>query len=159
MQQSFLLSLLVQDHPGVLQRICMLFSKRGFNIASITVGGSEQAGLSRMTIRTYGDRHVMQQMIHQVNKLIDVIQVEPIEQPYERELVLLKIETGDMDCLELAQLTGSFGGKMNHLEDDTCIVEMSGDMHDVQWFLEAMQRYPIVQSVRTGVAAISATRS
>ncbi|MDR6883993.1 acetolactate synthase small subunit [Bacillus sp. 3255] len=161
--QSFLLSLLVHDRPGVLQRVCMLLAKRGFNIASISVGGSEQTGFSRMTIRTYGDRKVMQQMVQQFSKLIDVITVQPVEQPFERELVLLKLAAGagpgqegpEYSATAIAGQVSTFGGKIVQLEAGACLVEMSGGTAEVEQFIEAIGRYPIVNMVRTGVAALS----
>ncbi|MBD0380780.1 acetolactate synthase small subunit [Paenibacillus sedimenti] len=157
MQNSYLLSLLVNDHPRVLHRICVLFSKRGFNIASITVGPSEDSSLARMTIQTYGDAGRIDQMAHQLKKLIDVIHIEPIVRPYalERELLLLSVKSETAYARRLARIVEEGGGKIVNKAADRYAIEISGDTESLERFLRRISEFPIVQLARTGLAAIS----
>ena len=154
---THVISVWVEDKFGVLQRVGGVFSRRGFNISSITVGTTEQEGVSRMTVVTHGDDAVIEKMIKQLNKLIEVVKVVELEQGCTgRELVLAKIHMKDHFVLsELMNYTKIFGGKIVSARKRTLTVEIAGGPQKIDEFLELVKPFGIKELVRTGLSAIS----
>lgn len=152
------IAILVEDLPGVMARVAGLFTRRGFNIESIAVGHSETPGISRMTIIVGGDEKVLEQVIKQLNKLVDVIRVRdiPAENIIERELVLVRVHVDSLPVRsEIIQLVEIFKAKVVFVERNTLTIEMSGDEEKVAGFLNLLKSFGIREIVRTGRIAIT----
>ena len=150
----------VQDHPGVLTRVASLFRRRGFNIASLAVGHSEEPGYSRMTIAVEGSADEVSQCEKQLYKLIEVDSVRNLTGTAAIicELVLVKVRvSGRSD--ELDQVTLSHGGEIVDRSESSIIVQMPGDQARVDQFLDVISRYPdawlIEEISRTGAIAMA----
>jgi acetolactate synthase-1/3 small subunit len=157
MAEKHILSVLVEDRPGVMQRVSGLFRKRNFNIDSITVGHSKKEGISRIILTVQGDRATIEQVMKQLNKLIEVLKV--IELPWEdsvaRELVLVKIKTKDEGIRsEVVQYANIFRGRIVDVSKDSLIVEITGDATKVDAFLNLVKVFGIVEIARTGTTAM-----
>ncbi|MEM3030100.1 MAG: acetolactate synthase small subunit [Candidatus Micrarchaeia archaeon] len=153
-----ILSLLVEDKFGVLQRISGVFSRRGFNMNTITVGKTEKPGLSRMTITTTGDDHTVEQIIKQLSKLVEtikVIEMEP-EKAVTREIALAKIHVKDFAARnELMNFTSIFRGRVIDVGANSMIVEVTGPADKIDAFVELIRPFGIKEMVRTGITALS----
>ncbi len=156
------IAILVEDLPGVMARVAGLFTRRGFNIDSIAVGHSEIPGISRMTIIVSGDEKVLEQIIKQLNKLIDVIRVRdiPSESIIERELVLVRVHVDSLTVRsEIIQLVEIFKAKVVFVERNAMTIEMSGDEEKINGFLDLLKPFGIREVVRTGIIAINKNSS
>ena len=160
MTKDHIISTLVKHKSGVLQRVAGLFTRRGFNIESITVGESEIEGLARMTIISHGDEKSLEQMLKQLNKLIDVIKVRDlnIETTIKKELCLIKMGvSSEKDRSEIMQYTHIFGGKILDVTPNDLIIEITGDSDKINSFLDLMRPLNIKKISRTGPTAMSKT--
>ncbi len=152
------IAILVEDLPGVMARVAGLFTRRGFNINSIAVGHSETPGISRMTIIVNGDEKVLEQVMKQLNKLVDVVRVRdiPVENIIERELVLVRVHVDSLAVRsEIIQLVEIFKAKVVFVERNTMTIEMSGDEEKINGFLNLLKPFGIKEIVRTGTIAIN----
>jgi acetolactate synthase-1/3 small subunit len=149
---------LVENKPGVLHSIANMFRRRGFNIESITVGHTEQKGLTRMTITVNGDEKTLEQIIKQMNKLIDVVKVSSLEPEniVTRELALVKVNVPDtktrsdiINCVEV------FRGRVVDVSPETLTIEITGTPDKIDAFLNLMKTYGIMELARTGLTALS----
>jgi acetolactate synthase I/III small subunit len=146
------LAITVFNEPGVLTRISTVFSSRGFNIESITVGPTETIGISRIIIVLPGDNQVLEQITKQLNKLIQIIEVRDISTSpcVERELMLIKIRslpTTRSEILEIAQI---FKAKIVDISDISITMEVTGDPGKIVTIQQLLKRYSILKIVRTG---------
>jgi len=150
------ISVLVENKPGVLARISSLFSARGFNIDSLAVGETEQRDISRMTIVVKGDEKILEQVMKQLNKLIDVIKViDFVEQPHlERDLVLIKVNAGKGKRSEVLEIVDIFRAKIVDVASNTVIVEMTGDEEKILALVNMLKPFGIKEMVRTGIVAM-----
>ena len=148
---------LVEDRPGVLNRVASLFRRRGFNIESLAVGPTEEEGLSRMTIVVDGATTVVEQVEKQLYKLIDVVKVADITQKgvVARELCLIKVRCPNGKRSEVIQLAHVFGARVADVADATVVVEFVGEEDDVDNVIRTMRPYGIVELARTGRVAMS----
>ena len=152
-----LISLVVKDEVGVMQRICGVFSRRGFNLDSITVGPTGQPGLSRMTIATTGNEKSAQQAIKQLSKLVDVIKVARLDANncIERETALVKVFVKDFGAkstvLSYAQ---AFNAKIIHAAPKEVIVQVTGESRKIDSFVELLKPFGLKQVARTGACAM-----
>ncbi|MGH2585725.1 MAG: acetolactate synthase small subunit [Dehalococcoidia bacterium] len=148
---------LVEDRPGVLNRVASLFRRRGFNIESLAVGPTEEEGLSRMTIVVDGATTVVEQVEKQLYKLIDVVKVADITHKgvVARELCLLKVRCPNGKRSEVIQLAGVFGAKIADVSDTSVVVEFVGEEEDVDNVIRTMRPFGIVELARTGRVAMS----
>jgi len=148
---------LVEDRPGVLNRVASLFRRRGFNIESLAVGPTEEEGLSRMTIVVDGATTVVEQVEKQLYKLIDVVKVADITHKgvVARELCLIKVRCPNGKRSEVIQLAGVFGAKVADVSDASVIVEFVGEEEDVDNVIRTMRPFGIVELARTGRVAMS----
>lgn len=150
------ISVLVENKPGVLSRISSLFSARGFNIDSLAVGETEQHDMSRMTIVVKGDERILEQVMKQLNKLIDVIKVTDfVEQPHlERDLVLIKVNVGKGKRSEVLEIVDIFRARIVDVASNSVIVEMTGDEEKILALVSMLKPFGIKEMVRTGIVAM-----
>ena len=151
------ISTLVEDKPGVLQKVAGLFNRRGFNIDSITVGESEVNGLSRMVITVQADEKGLEQVTKQLNKLVDVVKIKDItKNAVKRELCLIKVNVADEKARsEIMQYTNIFRAKIVDVTEETLIIEITGDIEKVNPFISLLERYGIKKISRTGLTAMA----
>ena len=151
------ISTLVEDKPGILQKVAGMFNRRGFNIDSITVGNSEVEGLSRMVITVHADEKGLEQVMKQLNKLIDVIDNKDItKRAVKRELCLVKVNIPDAKArAEIMQYTNIFRAHILDVTEETLMVELTGDKKKVNAFISLMEGYGIKRIARTGLTAMS----
>ncbi len=151
------ISVLVENRAGVLARIAGLFSARGYNIDSLSVGETEDAAVSRMTIVVKGDENVLEQVQKQLNKLIDVIKVSDYVQTprIESDLALIKIKAGKSAEAKLKQIAADFQAKVVDASGDTAIVEATGDEAALEDLIGKLQPFGILEMSRTGIVAMA----
>jgi acetolactate synthase I/III small subunit len=149
---SHTLSILVSNEPGVLMRICQVFSRRAFNIDSLVVSEGRNANFSRMTIGISGDPQGLDQIIKQVSKLIDVIHCSEhtSDDSVTKEMVLIKIKCSPADRSQALQITEHFGGKTVDLTPVSMIVMITGDSLKVDSAVAMFSQFEIIETVRTG---------
>ncbi len=150
------LSVLVENQSGVLSRVSGLFSRRGYNIDSLSVGETEDPKVSRMTIVVKGDDYILEQIKKQLNKLIDVIKIVELnaDQSVFRELALIKVKTNMETRASIIEIVSIFRANIVDVANDTLTVEMTGDESKIEAFINLMNTYGIAEIVRTGLAAI-----
>lgn len=156
MEKTHTLVLLTEDHPGVLNRVVSLMRRRSFNIDSITVGHSEQPGVSRMTIQLRGKQEDIEQAGKQLYKLLEVIKVIDLE-PTEamiRELVLVKVAAKGSVRAEVVQTADIYGARVLDATPNSVMIEMSGAEEEIESFLTMMRVYGIREMVRSGKVAL-----
>ncbi len=151
------LSVLVDNHFGVLARISGLFSARGYNIESLCVGITEDATISRMTVVVQGDDNVLQQIVNQLNKMVEVIEVLDLTQEsfVERELVLVKTSADATRRTELLEITNIFRAKVVDMSQAAVIIEVTGSQDKIQAFVDMIRPFGIQEVVRTGRIALA----
>ncbi|MBP8129782.1 MAG: acetolactate synthase small subunit [Candidatus Hydrogenedentes bacterium] len=149
------ISILVENHFGVLARVSGMFSTRGYNIDSLCVGETEDPAISRMTVVVRGDDEVILQIINQLNKLVEVIEVSDLskESYVERELVMVKV-TADGTRREIIEIASIFRAKVVDVGNKSLIVEVTGSEGKVNAFVDMMRPFGIQELVRTGEIAI-----
>ena len=151
-----IISLLMENEAGALSRVSGLFSARGYNIESLTVAPTEDPTLSRMTIVTSGSDEVIEQIIKQLNKLIDVVKVVDLnEGDYtERELMLVKVKAAGKDREEMKRMADIFRGRIIDVTEKTYTIELTGTCAKLDAFLLALEGGSILETVRTGASGI-----
>ncbi|WP_405293534.1 acetolactate synthase small subunit [Methanobrevibacter sp.] len=151
------ISTLVEDRPGVLQKVAGLFNRRGFNIDSITVGKSEVEGLSRMVITVHADEKGLEQVTKQLNKLVDVIKIKDItKNAVKKELCLIKVNIPNSKArAEIIQYTNIFKAKIVDVTDQTLLIELTGDKEKINAFISLVEGYGINKIARTGLTAMA----
>lgn len=156
MMKSHVISVLVNDQPGVLQRVSGMFGRRGYNIESITVGQSEEKGLSRMVIVTSGDDHTVEQIEKQLYKLIDVIKVVHLSSRpmVSRELALIKVKAEPTERPEIMGLVETFRASVVDIGTSSIMVQVVGDTTKIDAMIELLTPYGIRELSRTGVTAM-----
>jgi len=150
------LSVLVENHAGVLSRVAGLFSRRGFNIDSLAVGITENPDISRMTTVVDGDEYTVEQVSKQLNKLIDVIKLKRLEkhESINRELALIKVSANASTRTEIIQIVGIFRANIVDVSKSTLTVEVSGTEDKVAALEDMLRQFGIKEIVRTGTIAI-----
>ena len=155
--QRVVLSLLADNNSGVLSRICGLFSRRGYNIESITAGVTADPRYSRITIVTSGDDEVLEQIEKQVAKLEDIRvikELKPGESVY-RELALVKVRCSADERQSIIAITDIFRGKIVDVATECLIVEITGDVEKIDKFIDLLEGHEILELARTGMAGLS----
>jgi acetolactate synthase I/III small subunit len=152
-----ILSLLMDNEAGALSRVAGLFSARAFNIESLTVAPTEDPGISRMTVVTNGSDAIVEQIMKQLNKLVDVVKVVDLNESrhIERELMLIKVAAKKADRDEVKRLVEIFRGRIIDVTENTYTIEMTGTGEKLDAFIEAMDDSLILEVVRSGVSGIS----
>jgi acetolactate synthase-1/3 small subunit len=152
------ISVLVENKPGVLHMISNLFRRRNFNIESITVGATEQPDIARMTITVNEDEKVLDQVVKQVAKQIDVLKVQELEQGnyVMRELSLIKVKVSDSkERSDIINFVEVFRGRIIDVSPDSLTVEITGTPDKIDAFLNLMKSYGIIELARTGITALA----
>ncbi|MEM0202950.1 MAG: acetolactate synthase small subunit [Archaeoglobaceae archaeon] len=151
----FTIAVLVENKPGVLARVSSLFRRRGFNIESLSVGVTENEEISRMTIVVNGDEKVLEQVVKQLNKLIEVIKVSDVtKDSVERELCLVRVNAPPEKRGEIVELTNIFRARIVDVAKDSFIIEITGDEDKINAFIDLMRNYGIKEVARTGKVAM-----
>jgi acetolactate synthase-1/3 small subunit len=156
MATQHILSVLVQDHPGILAKIAGLFSRRGFNIESLAVGHSEKEGFSRMTIVVGGDDDLVDQVARQLDKLVEVLSTEilPAGSTVQRELILMKIRCTLAEQSDIIQIANIFRANIVDAAREALTLELSGQTAKLNAFIDMLRGYPIETILRTGLIAV-----
>jgi len=151
-----IISLLMENEAGALSRVSGLFSARGYNIESLSVAATEDQSLSRMTIVTSGSDEVIEQIIKQLNKLIDVVKVLDLHDGdhIERELVLVKVKANKQYRDEVQQLSNSYGGRIIDSSENILTIEFTGTSTELDNYLKSLNNSFVVEIVRTGASGI-----
>jgi len=155
-----ILSILVENKPGVLFKVTNMFRSRNFNIDSISVGITENPEYSRMTITTYGDEKQIQQIVKQLDKMIDTIEVKRLDEhkTVYRELVLFKIKVSKAaDSMEINKLANAYGAKVHDAKKESIMVELTATPDQISAFEELIRPFGILEIARTGIAALQRT--
>jgi acetolactate synthase-1/3 small subunit len=154
--EKHVLSALVKNSSGVLSRVSGLFSRRGYNIDSLTVGRTEDPSISRMTITLMGDDNILEQVKKQLNKLEDVVRVIDFKanESVYRELVLIKVKANAENRSAINETVKIFRSKIIDLSTDTLTIELTGDEEKISALINLMEEYGIEELVRTGVTAL-----
>jgi len=152
-----IISILVENKFGVLSRVANLFSGRGYNIETLSVAPTLDPSMSMMTIVTRGDDKIIEQIIKQLNKVIDVIKVVDLNEAefVEREMALIKIHTRQEDRAEALRIVDIFRGKVVDSTPTTYTIEITGDIKKIEAAIGLLQPLGIKEVVRTGRVAIS----
>lgn len=150
------ISILVENKFGVLTRIAGMFSGRGFNIDTLNVGPTLDPTASRMTIVVRGDDKVLDQVTKQLDKLVDVIDVQDFQDEayVDRELVLLRVSANSQTRVEVMQICDIFRAKIIDVQSDTLAVEITGNDTKISKFLALMEGFGITELTRTGKVAL-----
>ncbi|AMD18383.1 acetolactate synthase [Methanobrevibacter sp. YE315] len=156
-QNYHVISTLVEDKPGVLQKVAGLFNRRGFNIDSITVGNSEVDGLSRMVISVHADERGLEQVTKQLNKLVDVVKIKDITKiSVQRELCLVKVNVPNPNArAEIIQYTNIFRANIVDVSEETLMIEITGDNKKINAFISLIEGFGIKKISRTGLTAMA----
>ncbi len=156
MSQSRLLSVLVDNKPGVLQRVASMIRRRGFNIDSLSVGPTDDDSVSRMTITVHVGRQQAEQATKQLAKLIDVITIDDITglRNVAHELVLVRMHAPPGERTELLNLVDIFRGRIVDVAPASVIIEVTGSAEKIDNFIELMRPYGIKELARSGVVAL-----
>ena len=152
-----IISILLENEAGALSRVANLFSARGFNIECLTVAPTEDASLSRLTLVTTGNEDIIEQIVKQLNKLIDVVKlIDLTEGPHiERELMLIKVKANGEQRAEMQRLTDIFRGRVIDVTDSTFTIELTGTSDKLDGFISAVHSDNIMEVVRSGVTGIA----
>ncbi|MEY2701050.1 MAG: acetolactate synthase, small subunit [Pseudomonadota bacterium] len=151
-----IISILIENEVGALARVAGLFSARGYNIESLTVAPTQDPALSRMTVVTSGSEAVIEQIVKQLNKLIDVVRVVDLPEAgqIERELMLIKVHATHEHRDEVKRLTDIFRGKIIDVTPETFVIEMTGEQSKMDAFIQALGMERIIELVRSGTTGI-----
>ena len=151
------LSVLVDNTSGVLNRVAGLFSRRGYNIDSLTVGETENPKYSRMTIVVTGDDDILEQIVKQITKLEDVRRVDVLEpsDSVTRELILVKIKAEPAQRQQVISITEIFRANIVDVAKDSLMIEITGSQSKLKAFLSLVEDYEILELVRTGITGLS----
>ena len=155
-----IISILVENKTGILFKVTNLFRSRNFNIESISVGVTADPEFSRMTITTEGDEKHVQQIVKQLDKMIDTVEVRRLDEhkTVYRELILFKIKINKPeDSMEINKLANSYGAKVHDVKKDSIMVELTATPDQINAFEDLAKPFGIIETARTGVAALQRT--
>ena len=153
---SHVLSLLVEDKPGLLTRVAGLFARRGFNIESLAVGKSEIDGLSRITVVVDVEELPLEQVTKQLNKLVNVIKIVELDpaQAVTREHLLIKVRVDNVTRSQILEAVTLFRARVVDVSTDALVIETTGDSGKIQAFLRVLEPYGIKEIAQSGLLAI-----
>ena len=151
-----IISILIENEAGALSRVAGLFSARGYNIESLTVAPTNDPTLSRMTLVTSGNEQVVEQIVKQLNKLIDVVKLMELNdyRYIEREMMLIKLQASDEKREEIKRLSDIFRGRIIDVTTEAYTIELTGTGEKLDAFLEAVGERQILEVVRSGAMGI-----
>lgn len=150
-------SLLVDNNPGILSRIAGLFSRRGYSIDSITAGMTADPRFTRITIVARGDELILEQIEKQVRKLEDVVEIKVLgpDQSVCRELIMVKIRANASQRAEIISISDIFRAKIVDVEEESLMVELTGNQSKLDAFLNLLGGYEILELARTGITGLA----
>ncbi|HEY9365066.1 MAG TPA: acetolactate synthase small subunit [Agromyces sp.] len=153
---THVLSLLVEDKPGLLTRVAGLFARRGFNIESLAVGHSEIAGLSRITVVVDVEDLPLEQVTKQLNKLVNVIKIVELDpaQAVQREHLLIKVRVDNTTRSQVLEAVNLFRARVVDVSTDALVIEVTGDSGKTTAFLKVLEPYGIKEIAQSGLLAI-----
>jgi len=160
-QQLSTIAFLVENKPGVLFNVANMFRRRNFNIESISVGPVEDPALARMTVKVIADNRVLNQIVEQLDKMVDVVKVKRLEprRTVMREMALVKLNISDpMAREEALRHVNSFHGLILNIEPDSLIAEVTGESETIDEFIDHIRPIGIEELSRTGVTALEKGR-
>lgn len=151
-----ILSVLVSNHSGVLSRVAGLFSRRGYNIDSLSVGETENESVSRMTIVAPGDDLIISQIIKQLDKLHDVLHIQQLsnDTAVSKELALVKVATSKGARVEVIGIVDIFNAEIVDADTESLVVEVTGDSDEINTFIKLVTPFGIKEMTRTGIIAL-----
>lgn len=154
--EKYTLSVLVDNHAGVLSRVAGLFSRRGFNIHSLSVGPTSDELISRVTIEVEGDEKIIEQVSKQLSKIIEVIKIKTLRESetVKRGLVLIKVKTTSKTRSEIIEVTNVFRAKIVDISPSTVTIELTGNDSKINAFIDMVEQYGIEEIARTGMTAL-----
>jgi len=154
--KQHVVSALVENRAGTLSRVAGLFSRRGFNIDSLTVGETMDPSISRMTIAVSGDDAILEQIVKQIGKLVDVIAVRELaaDSCLKREIMLVKVNAGEKTRPAVIEIAGIFRSRIVDVSASTITIEATGDMDKLNGLLLLLKPYKIMELARTGLVAL-----
>ena len=157
MESKKVLSILVENTPGLTSRISGLFSRRGYNIDSFSAGVTADPRYTRVTIVTHGDDMILEQIEKQVSKLTEVVDLKVLEHglSVKRELMLVKISARNNDRQDVLTIVEIFHGKVVDVTHDSMILELTGNQDKLEAFLDMLGDYDILELARTGVTGLT----
>ncbi|ACL73237.1 acetolactate synthase, small subunit [Thioalkalivibrio sulfidiphilus HL-EbGr7] len=152
-----IIAILMENESGALSRVAGLFSARGYNIESLTVAPTDDPTLSRLTLVTSGSDEIVEQIVKQLNKLIDVVKLMDLTEyrHIEREIMMAKLRVGGDDREEVKRLTDIFRGRIIDVSPATYVIELTGDSSKLDAFIEALRPFEVLEVVRSGVMGIA----
>ena len=156
-----ILSIKVENKPGILFKVTHLFRSRNFNIDSISVGVTEDPDYSRMTVTTIGDEKQISQIVKQLDKMIDTIEVRRLDEnnTVYRELVMFKIKVSKPeDSMEINKMASANGAKIHDAKKDSIMIEMTATPHQISAFEQLASKFGILQIARTGITALERSK-
>jgi acetolactate synthase-1/3 small subunit len=148
----------MENEAGALFRVAGLFSARGYNIESLTVAPTDDDTLSRLTVVTRGSNDIVEQIIKQLNKLVDVVKLMDLTEHahIEREMMMIKVEVGSMEAKQdVKRLSDIFRSNIIDVTPSTFTIEMTGDGKKLDAFITALNEHPIIEVVRSGAMGIA----
>lgn len=154
--KKHVLSVLVENHSGVLSRVSGLFSRRGYNIDSLSVGETEDPKISRMTIVADADEYTLEQIKKQLNKLVDVIKIIELKEEHSiyRELALIKITATKENRAEIIEIANIFRAHTVDVASESVVIEATGDQGKISALTNMLMPYGIKEVIRTGLTAL-----
>lgn len=155
--KRMVLSILVDNTAGVLSRVSGLFSRRGFNIDSLTVGETQDPTISRMTVLAKGDKMTLEQIRNQLQKLEDVIEITELtsQESVTRELVLVKVNATEKDRHAVIAIADIFRAKIVDVAVESLMIELTGNQDKINAFIKLLEQFEIKELVRTGITGLT----
>lgn len=154
--KKMVLSILVDNTSGVLSRIAGLFSRRGYNISSLSVGETENPNFSRMTVVAYGDNQILEQIEKQLSKLEDVREIKVLapDESVCRELVLVKVMANEQERQAIISVADIFRAKIVDVAKESLMIELTGNQAKIEAFIKLLEGFTIKELVRTGITGL-----
>ena len=155
--KQIVLSILVENTPGVLSRVAGLFTRRGYNIDSITASPTQNEKFTRMTIAVGGDDMILLQIKNQLSKLEDVVKIFELKQNESvcRELILIKVRASKAEKQEIITIADIFRAKVVDVSTDTLMMELTGNVSKIEAFINLLNDFEILELVRTGMTGLN----
>lgn len=152
-----IISVLMENEPGALSRVVGLFSQRGYNIETLTVAPTEDPTLSRLTLTTFGNNHVIEQITKHLNRLVDVVKLVDLTEGahIERELMLVKVKATGAQRAEIKRCVDIFRGQIVDVTSTVYVIQVAGTGEKLDAFIQAVGEAAILEVVRTGVSGIA----
>ncbi len=155
--KRMVLSILVENTAGVLSRVAGLFSRRGYNIDSLTVGETQDPAISRMTVLAHGDDQILEQIGKQLQKLEDVIEIKELYsgESVTRELILVKVSATEKNRTAIITIADIFRAKIVDVALESLMIELTGNQEKIEAFIKLLEPYSILELARTGITGLS----